>query len=71
LGSHVRRGEFDGVRPGGEKQGLDYGRRMRGSGELRRRTAHSGELHGLRRRTTTNDGVEQCTGELERWSELG
>jgi hypothetical protein len=39
--------------------------------ELRRtpRTpATSGEL---RRRTATNDGVEQCTGELERWDELG
>jgi hypothetical protein len=38
LGSRVRRGEFDGVRPGGEKQGLDYGRRVRGFGdELRLR----------------------------------
>jgi hypothetical protein len=41
------------------------------SGELPRRMAHSGELHGLRRRTATNDNVEQCTGELERWNELG
>jgi hypothetical protein len=32
---------------------LDYGRRVRGSGELRRRKAHSGEHHGLRRRTAT------------------
>ena len=60
-----------GFRPDGEEQGLDYGRQMRGSGELPRRMAHSGELHGLQRRTTTNDGVEQCTGKLERWSELG
>jgi hypothetical protein len=50
---------------------LHYGRRMCGSVELQRRTAHSGELHGLRRRMATNDNVEQCTGELERWSELG
>jgi hypothetical protein len=28
----------------------------------------SGEL---RRRTATNDGVKQCTGELEKWGELG
>jgi hypothetical protein len=28
-------------------------------------------LRELRRRTATNDGVEQCTGELERWGELG
>jgi len=63
----VRRGEFDRVRPGGEKQGLDYGQRMRGSGELRRRTAHSGELHGLRRRTATNDnGTSDERGVLER-----
>jgi hypothetical protein len=58
----------------GRRAGLDYGQRVRGSGELRRRTAHSGELHGLRRRTATNDNVEQCTGErgeLERWGELG
>jgi hypothetical protein len=33
-----------------------------------RAPATSGEL---RRRTATNDGVEQCTGELERWDELG
>ena len=55
----------------GRRAGLDYGQRVRGSGELRRRTTHSGELHGLRRRMATNDSVEQCTGELERWSELG
>jgi hypothetical protein len=28
-------------------------------------------LRELRRRTATNDGVEKCTGELERWGELG
>jgi hypothetical protein len=28
---------------------------VRGSDEPRRRTAHSGEHHGLRRRTATND----------------
>jgi hypothetical protein len=50
-------------RPDEEKQGLDYGRRIRGSGELRRRTAHSGEL----RAPATNDndtGYER--GVLER-----
>jgi hypothetical protein len=46
---------------------LDYGRRMHGSSELRRRTAHSGELHGLRRRTATNDnGTSDERGVLER-----
>jgi hypothetical protein len=28
-------------------------------------------LRELRRRTATNNGVEQCTGELEKWGELG
>jgi hypothetical protein len=28
-------------------------------------------IHEPRRRTTTNDNVEQCTGELEGWGELG
>jgi hypothetical protein len=42
LSSRVRRGEFDGVRLGGEKQGLDYGWQM-AIAWLRRRTAGSGE----------------------------
>jgi hypothetical protein len=29
------------------------------------------EIREHRRRTATNDGVEQCTSELERWGELG
>jgi hypothetical protein len=70
----VRRGEFDGVRPGGEKQGLDYGRGVRGSGELhgsgddelRRRTAHFGELHEFRRRAA-NSGDERRARECEEW----
>jgi hypothetical protein len=55
----VRQGAFDGVRPGGEQGSTTDGECVApamncGSGELRRRT-------------TTNDGVELCTGELERW----
>jgi hypothetical protein len=41
----------------GWRAGLDYGQRVCGSGELRRRTAHSGDER------PTNDGVEQCTGD--------
>jgi hypothetical protein len=51
----------------GRRAGLNYGQRVRGSGELRRRTAHSGELHGLRRRTATNgNGTSDERGVLER-----
>jgi hypothetical protein len=59
----VRREEFDGVRPGEEKQELDYGRRM-ASAWLRRRTAGS----ELRRRTATpaTSGTSDERGELER-----
>jgi hypothetical protein len=50
----VRRGSA-----GWRRAGLDYGRQM-ASAWLRQWTAGSGEL---RRRTATNDGVEQYTGE--------
>ena len=38
----------------GRRAGLDYGQRVRGSGELRRRTAHSGDE---RQRTSDERGV--------------
>jgi hypothetical protein len=64
----VRREEFDGVRPGEEKQELDYGRRM-ASAWLRRRTAGS----ELRRRTATpaTSGTSDERGELERETSSG
>jgi hypothetical protein len=51
----------------GRRAGLDYGQRVRGSGELRRRTAHSGELHGLRRQApaTNGNGTSDERGVLE------
>jgi hypothetical protein len=42
---------------------LDYGRRVRGSGELRRRTTHSGELRAL---ATNGNGTSYERGVLER-----
>jgi hypothetical protein len=39
----MQQGEFDGVRPGGEKQGLDYGRRVRGSDDELRAPVNSGD----------------------------
>jgi hypothetical protein len=36
-------------------------------GTLRRTPRAPATSSELRRRTATNDGVEQCTGELERW----
>jgi hypothetical protein len=57
-----------GFRPGEEQGSTTDGEwRVRGSGE----SATNCGLRELRRRTATNDGVEQCTGELERWGELG
>jgi hypothetical protein len=50
----------------GRRAGLDYGQRVRGSGELRRRTAHSGELHRLRQRAA-NSGDERRARECEEW----
>ena len=52
----------------GRRAGLDYGRRVCRSGELRRRTVTPANygLRELRRRTATNDGVEQCTREMGR-----
>jgi hypothetical protein len=55
----------------GRSAGLDYGRRVCRSGELRRRTVHSGELRRRTPANSTGSGDKQCTGELERWNELG
>jgi hypothetical protein len=47
----------------GRRARLDYGRRVRGSSELRRRTAHSGEL---RAPATNDNGTSYERGVLER-----
>jgi hypothetical protein len=47
----------------GRRAGLDYGQRVRGSDELQRRTTHSGELHGLRRRAANSGDERQRTSD--------